>query len=115
MCRAGNGSVIGREWRIGPWYLARYHKHEWHPGRTGSRRCAVSRQASAFESSRRWCSASALVLSIGYKFDRQRGSHRIYRAPGLPMINLQEAQSGKAKPYQVRQVLAIVDEHGIEA
>ena len=57
----------------------------------------------------------ALVLSIGYKFDRQRGSHRIYRAPGLPMINLQEAQSGKAKPYQVRQVLAIVDEHGIEA
>ena len=56
----------------------------------------------------------SLVFHIGYALDRKRGSHRIYRCEGLPTINLQEADGGKAKPYQVRQVLAIINEHGIE-
>lgn len=57
-----------------------------------------------------------LVKAIGYVLDRQKGSHQIYRHPtaaGLPIINLQE--DGKdAKPYQVRQVLQVIDEHGLE-
>jgi hypothetical protein len=54
-----------------------------------------------------------LVVAIGYAFDRQSGSHRIYRCKGLPIINLQSA--GKdAKPYQVRQVLGIIDEYALE-
>jgi hypothetical protein len=38
------------------------------------------------------------------------GSHRIYRTPwqGDPRINIQD-RNGKAKPYQVRQVLKAID------
>lgn len=41
---------------------------------------------------------------------RQRGtSHRVYRTPwsGDPRVNIQNAK-GKAKPYQVRQVLRAI-------
>lgn len=54
-----------------------------------------------------------LVLAVGYVFDRQSGSHRIYRCRGLPIINLQ-AIGKDAKPYQVRQVLQIIDEYRLE-
>lgn len=42
---------------------------------------------------------------------RQQGSsHRVYRMPwqGDPRVNIQD-DHGKAKPYQVRQVLAAID------
>ncbi|MEQ8404229.1 MAG: hypothetical protein RKE49_03965 [Oceanicaulis sp.] len=42
---------------------------------------------------------------------RQRGtSHKVYRTPwtGDPRVNIQEGKAGKAKPYQVRQVLAAI-------
>lgn len=42
---------------------------------------------------------------------RQKGtSHRIYRTPwpGDPRVNIQN-DKGKAKPYQVRQVLAAIE------
>ncbi len=53
-----------------------------------------------------------LVERLGYVLDRRRGSHRIYRHPSrsdLPLVNLQEGGDGKAKPYQVRQILGIID------
>ena len=41
---------------------------------------------------------------------RVKGSHRIYKTPwqGDPRINIQDAD-GKAKAYQVRQVLKAID------
>jgi len=42
---------------------------------------------------------------------RQHGtSHRIYKTPwpGDPRVNIQEGKGGKAKPYQVKQVLAAI-------
>jgi hypothetical protein len=48
---------------------------------------------------------------------RQKGSHHIYKTPwqGDPRINIQE-EGGKAKAYQVRQVLRAIErlelEHG---
>ncbi|MBM4379623.1 MAG: type II toxin-antitoxin system HicA family toxin [Deltaproteobacteria bacterium] len=54
-----------------------------------------------------------LVLALGYELRRTAGSHHIFKAPGLPLINLQEV-GGKAKPYQVRQVLALVDQYKLE-
>ncbi|MGQ0570110.1 MAG: type II toxin-antitoxin system HicA family toxin [Armatimonadota bacterium] len=58
-----------------------------------------------------------LVEHVGYVERRRAGSHRIYRhgtRSELPLINLQEGSAGKAKPYQVRQVLAIVDAYALE-
>jgi hypothetical protein len=42
-----------------------------------------------------------------------KGSHRIYRTPrhGDPRINIQN-DNGKAKPYQVRQVLQAIEKLG---
>ena len=43
---------------------------------------------------------------------RQNGtSHKVWKTPwpGDPRINLESGDGGKAKPYQVRQVLAAVD------
>jgi hypothetical protein len=39
------------------------------------------------------------------------GSHAVFAvpAPGSPPINIQEGRGGKAKPYQVRQVLKAID------
>ena len=42
---------------------------------------------------------------------RQQGSsHRIYKTPwaGDPRVNIQKGKGGKAKAYQVKQVLAAV-------
>jgi hypothetical protein len=39
---------------------------------------------------------------------RTKGSHHIFKTPwpGDPRINIQEDKSGKAKPYQIKQVVA---------
>jgi HicA toxin of bacterial toxin-antitoxin, len=58
-----------------------------------------------------------LLVHLGYVLDRQRGSHHIYRHPSrldLPLVNLQEGGGSKAKPYQVRQVLGIIETHGLK-
>lgn len=49
-----------------------------------------------------------VVFSLGYVLDRQRGSHKVYRADGRPRIVL-APHGGQVKAYQVRQVLAIID------
>lgn len=43
---------------------------------------------------------------------RQSGtSHAVFKTPwpGDPRVNIQKADNGKAKPYQVRQVLKAID------
>lgn len=54
-----------------------------------------------------------LLERIGYVLKRQRGSHMIYSRPGFPLVNVQ-GFSGKAKAYQVKQVLKIIDDNKIE-
>ena len=60
-----------------------------------------------------------LVAVCGHFFGepRQRGtSHAVYKTPwqGDPRVNIQEGDAGKAKPYQVWQVLAAIDRLGKE-
>jgi hypothetical protein len=46
-----------------------------------------------------------LVQAFGFDFERQRGSHQIYRHPlVLEKLNLQPLRDGSAKPYQVRDL-----------
>ena len=48
----------------------------------------------------------------GFILDRQSGSHMIYEHPAYPDVrmNFQKGRSGNAKPYQIRQLLAFIDE-----
>lgn len=53
-----------------------------------------------------------LLLHLGFE-ERVRGSHHIFFKSGIEeMINVQQAGS-KAKPYQVRQVRAVITAHGL--
>ena len=54
-----------------------------------------------------------LLKRMGFQ-ERSRGSHRIFRKEGVEeMINLQR-EGNKAKPYQVRQVRAVIVKYGLK-
>lgn len=56
----------------------------------------------------------ALVAACGWQPQRVTGSHRIFVHPlGANRLNLQPRKDGKAKPYQVEQVLDAIDAHGL--
>ncbi|MBI4613629.1 MAG: toxin HicA [Planctomycetes bacterium] len=48
------------------------------------------------------------ICEVAFGSGRVRGSHHVFSTPwpGDPRINLQPVKGGKAKRYQVRQVLA---------
>jgi predicted RNA binding protein YcfA (HicA-like mRNA interferase family) len=55
-----------------------------------------------------------LVEAFGFTLSRVRGSHYIFNHPRVPEhVNLQEV-NGKAKPYQIRQFLKLVEEYNLE-
>jgi hypothetical protein len=60
-----------------------------------------------------------LVVKYGYVLDRTVGSHKIYKHPKIQnrigaLVNIQEFENGKAKSYQVREVLRFIEEFGLE-
>lgn len=54
-----------------------------------------------------------LAEALGFRLDRVRGSHHIYLHRHLSVrLNLQDRQ-GEAKPYQIRQLLALIEAHNL--
>ena len=61
----------------------------------------------------RFKEAIRLAEAFGFKLDRVSGSHHIFVHPGIPeLLNLQNV-AGKAKPYQVKQLIKIVEKHNL--
>ncbi|HKS39171.1 MAG TPA: type II toxin-antitoxin system HicA family toxin [Blastocatellia bacterium] len=55
-----------------------------------------------------------LVEGFGFYLSRTNGSHNIFTHPDIPeLVNLQEAD-GKAKPYQIRQFLRLVERYNLK-
>jgi len=55
----------------------------------------------------------SLVEGFGFVLQRTKGSHCIFSHPGVPeLINLQEVE-GKAKPYQIRQFIRLVERYNM--
>lgn len=55
-----------------------------------------------------------LVGSFGFTLLRVSGSHHIFGHPDIPeLVNLQEV-GGRAKPYQIRQFLRLVEKYNIK-
>ena len=55
-----------------------------------------------------------VVRAFGFTLIRIAGSHHIYQHPGFrEPLNLQNVR-GQAKPYQVRQFLALVEKYQLE-
>ncbi len=52
-----------------------------------------------------------IAETFGFKFRGGKGSHRIYVRPGVrDLLNFQNAK-GKAKPYQVKEFLKIIEQY----
>ncbi len=57
--------------------------------------------------------AQKLLVALGFDELRVRGSHHVYGRLGIPeQINLQN-RSGQAKPYQLRQLAALVRRYNL--
>ena len=55
-----------------------------------------------------------LMEGFGFRLARVRGSHHVFSHPDIPeLINIQEVD-GRAKPYQVRQFLKLVERHDLQ-
>ena len=62
----------------------------------------------------RFTDLTRLVETLGFELARIRGSHHVYSHPDIPAIlNLQNVR-GEAKPYQIRQVLRTMTQHGLD-
>jgi len=71
------------------------------------------RKALAGSTNFRFGDMVALIEAFGFRVARINGSHHIFERPGVPeLVNIQNAK-GKAKPYQVRQFLEIVEQHNL--
>ncbi len=54
-----------------------------------------------------------LAEALGFRLDRVRGRHHIYVHQELPArLNLQD-HKGEAKPYQIRQLLALIEDYNL--
>ncbi|MDP1558600.1 MAG: type II toxin-antitoxin system HicA family toxin [Nitrosomonas sp.] len=54
------------------------------------------------------------VESFGFKPDRVHGSHHVFIHPAIPeLLNLQNVK-GKAKSYQIKQFLILVEKHNLQ-
>ena len=57
---------------------------------------------------------SKLVEGLGFRLNRVKGSHHIFVHPAIPeLINLQDVK-GKAKPYQLRQLIRLVERYNLK-
>ena len=61
----------------------------------------------------RFADAFALAEAFGFRLSRVQGSHHILTHPTIPeLLNLQDVR-GQANPYQVRQLLQLVERHNL--
>ena len=62
---------------------------------------------------KRFSEVVACAKTFGFKLDRINGSHHIFVHPDIPeLLNLQNVK-GKAKQYQVRQLLQLIETHSL--
>ena len=71
------------------------------------------RQALQSPTNLRFSEALQLAEAFGFRHVRTSGSHHILSRAGVPqLVNLQNV-GGKAKGYQVRQLLKLVEKHNL--
>jgi predicted RNA binding protein YcfA (HicA-like mRNA interferase family) len=62
----------------------------------------------------RFSDFTQLVAALGFEPDRTSGSHRLYLHPQLvERLNLQPLRNGDAKPYQIRQLVRLIEEYSL--
>lgn len=84
----------------------------------GVRGIEVGRRDKLFQSIRnnpkdvRFADALKAAELLGFSAKGGSGSHRSFARQGEPVqLNFQDTKTGKAKPYQVRQLIAMIDKY----
>lgn len=55
-----------------------------------------------------------LIEAYGFQLSRVSGSHHIFVNPDIKeIVNIQNVQ-GKAKPYQVKQFLSLIEQYNLQ-
>lgn len=55
----------------------------------------------------------SLIEAFGFTLSRINGSHHIFTHPKISeLVNIQNVK-GKAKPYQIRQFLSLIETHNL--
>jgi len=73
----------------------------------------ILEKARASPASLRFSETRALAEAAGFRLSRVSGSHHILTHPGVAeLLNLQEVH-GMAKPYQVRQLLRLLQRYNL--
>jgi predicted RNA binding protein YcfA (HicA-like mRNA interferase family) len=79
-----------------------------------NRRKLVRRLSQGAVSNVRFEDLADLTEGFGFRLSRVKGSHHIFTHPAIPgLINLQEV-GGQAKPYQIRQLLRLVERYNLQ-
>ena len=61
----------------------------------------------------RFSEAKTLVETFGFSLSRVKGSHHIFSHPDVEKVVNLQAVKGKAKPYQIKQFLALVETYNL--
>lgn len=62
----------------------------------------------------RFSEAVTIAEAFGFHLDRINGSHHIFLHKLIPeLLNLQNVR-GKAKPYQIKQLLELIEKHNLQ-
>ncbi|GAB1721588.1 MAG: addiction module toxin, HicA family [Nitrospira sp. CR1.1] len=62
----------------------------------------------------RFSEVVSLAAAFGFRASRVKGSHHIFVHPHVrELVNLQEV-GGKVKPYQVKQLMELVERYNLE-
>ncbi len=78
-----------------------------------NRRRLVRRLAQGSLRNVRFAELADLAEGFGFRLARVQGSHHIFIHPSIPeLLNLQEVR-GEAKPYQIRQLLRLVERYNL--
>jgi predicted RNA binding protein YcfA (HicA-like mRNA interferase family) len=56
----------------------------------------------------------ALIMAFGFTLRRVSGSHHIFKHPEVSdLLSVQPSKDSKAKPYQIHQLIALVEEYNL--
>ena len=60
----------------------------------------------------RFDDACKVAEMLGFLSHGGSGSHRVFARPGEPtQLNFQEREGGKIKPYQAKQLIAMIEQY----
>jgi predicted RNA binding protein YcfA (HicA-like mRNA interferase family) len=76
-------------------------------------RALLGRLASGSVQNVAFSDAERLAVALGFRLARTEGGHHVFVHPEIPeLLNLQNA-GGDAKPYQLRQLLKLVERYNL--